>query len=153
MSNSGKFKDNSPFLPVAGITTAIAGVGCDQSIRQDVYFKPRTSTPEHIKKYRRSIKEIPGVKQLHYGIYDDPKDADFLVHGTKTADSDHVTDCIKGRNLTGVKHYMNHIQEQKYARNQREPLGKSIMRNYEFPEKVKEDMFKFGVPTTGCNFI
>ena len=45
---------------------------------------------------------------------------------------------------------MNNIQEQKYARNNREPLGKSIMRNYEFPEKVKEDTFKFGIPTAGC---
>jgi hypothetical protein len=41
------------------------------------------------------------------------------------------------------------MQEQKYARCQREPLGKSIMRNYKFPESVREDKFRFGVETTG----
>lgn len=75
-----------------------------------------------------------------------------MLHGVKTLGSDHVNDCIKGNNLSGVNYFINNIHEQKYARNQREPLGKSIMRNYEFPEKVKEDNFKFGVPTTGCKF-
>jgi hypothetical protein len=44
---------------------------------------------------------------------------------------------------------MNNIQEDKYKRNQREPLGKSIIRNYAFPDVVKDDSFKFGVPTSG----
>ena len=41
------------------------------------------------------------------------------------------------------------MQEQKYARCQREPLGKSIMRNYKFPDVVKDNRFRFGVETTG----
>ncbi len=68
----------------------------------------------------------------------------------KTAESDHVNDCIMGRNLMGINHFINNIQENKYAKNQREPLGQSIIRNYKFPEKVKEEEFKFGIPTTGC---
>ena len=50
----------------------------------------------------------------------------------------------------GINHFINNIQENKYAKNQREPLGQSIIRNYKFPEKVKEEEFKFGIPTTGC---
>jgi hypothetical protein len=49
-----------------------------------------------------------------------------------------------------VNYYLNEIKENKYSRMQREPLGKSIIRNYEFPEKVKEDNFRFGAPNTGC---
>ena len=52
--------------------------------------------------------------------------------------------------MNGVGYFINEIKENKYSRLQREPLGKSIIRNYEFPEKVKEDSFKFGVPTSGC---
>ena len=29
------------------------------------------------------------------------------------------------------------------------PLDKSIIRNYKFPEQVKENNFRFGIPTTG----
>jgi hypothetical protein len=52
--------------------------------------------------------------------------------------------------MSGVNYFLNKIKEDKYARNQREPLGQSIIRNYKFPEVVKEDNFKFGIPTTGC---
>jgi hypothetical protein len=90
------------------------------------------------------------VKQLHYGVYNDPKDYEDLIHGMKTLDSDHVNNCIKGSNLPGIKNFINNIQENKYARNNREPLGKSLMRNYNFPEKTTQDNFKFGIPTTGC---
>jgi hypothetical protein len=90
---------------------------------------------------------------LHYGIYNDPKDHENYIHGVKTLESDHVTDCIKGNNLNGVNYFLNEIKENKYARLQREPLGKSIIRNYEFPEKVKEDTFRYGAPTSGCNLL
>ena len=51
MSNKGKFVDNTPFIPFAGITTALEGVSVDNSIRQDLYYKPSTQTPEEILKY------------------------------------------------------------------------------------------------------
>lgn len=152
MSNAGKFQDKSPLFREAGVTTAISGQSADNSIRQDVYFKPKTSTPEHIKKYRRSLKEVPGVKQIHYGIFNDPKDYEQMVHGVKTQKSDHVPDCIKGGNLNGINYFMNEIKEDKYASHKREPLGTSILRNYDFPERVKNEDFKFGVPTVGCNY-
>jgi hypothetical protein len=109
-------------------------------------------TPTDIKRFRKLTRETPGVKQLHYGIYNDPRDYENYIHGIKTSDSDHVNDCIYGRNLNGVNHFVNQIHEDKYIRNQREPLGQSIIRNYTFPDKVKEESFKFGVPTTGCKY-
>ena len=149
MSNSGKFWDNTPFIPMAGVTTAIEGDSADASIRPDLYTTASTVTPDNIKKFRDSTRQKVGVKQLHYGVYDDPKDYENLVHGIKTLDSDHVPDCIKGLNLDGNKYFMNQLNETNYASNKREPLGKSIVRNYNFPEEVKNPGFRFGVPTKG----
>lgn len=151
MSNTGKFIDRAPILKHAGHTTAIEGLCADNSIRQDLYCKPG-STPEKIKKYRKSEKEIIGKKQLHFGVYDDPKDHEDMIHGVKTLASDHVNDCIKGKNLNGVNYFLNQIKEDKYSSSRREPLGKGLQRNYEFPQKVKEDIFRFGVPTGGCKY-
>ena len=151
MSYAEKAIDRTPFIPGAGIASASAleGVTSDMSIRQDLYFTPSTQTPDEIKKYRESTRQRIGVKQLHPGIYDDPKDYEDLVHGVKTKDSDHVPDCIKGANIDGNKFFMNQLAESHYASSKREPLGKSIVRNYKFPEVVKNDDFRFGIPTTG----
>ena len=151
MSYSEKAIDRTPFIPGAGITStsALQGASADQSIRPDLYFKPNSQTPDNIKKYRDSTRQRVGVKQLHPGIYNDPKDYENIVHGIKTLNSDHVPDCIKGANIDGNKIFMNQLAESHYASNKREPLGKSIVRNYNFPEQVKNSNFKFGIPTTG----
>lgn len=104
-------------------------------------------------KFSKGLREIPGKKQTHYGILNDPKDYEEYVHGMKTADSDHLKDCIYGTNLSGAKYFINQMKEQKYVRTQKEPLGKTMQRNYVFPEEVKNDDFKFGVPTQGGIFI
>ncbi len=39
MSNTGKFKDRTPFLRVAGITSSVYGASVDQSLRQDIYYQ------------------------------------------------------------------------------------------------------------------
>jgi hypothetical protein len=70
----------------------------------------------------------------------------------KTLASEHVDQCIKGNNLNGIKYFVNQIKEDKYSRSQREPLGQSIIRNYDFPASTKDDNFKFGKPITGCTF-
>ena len=144
-----KFIDNTPFIPGAGIQTSSHQNTVDHSIRQDIYFTPSTITPDHIKKYRDSTHQRVGVKQLHPGIYDDPKFYEDLTHGMKSKPSDHVPDCIKGANIDGNKFFMNQLAESHYASRKREPLGKSLQRDYIFPEEVKNDKFKFGVPTKG----
>ncbi len=149
MSNTGRFIDRAPYLTNAGLSTTIEGLSVDNSIRQGLYLKSQL-TPEKIKKYRKSEKEIVGKKQIHHGIYDDTKDYENIIHGAKTKNSEHVNDCIKGDNLSGINHFINEIKEQKYASSRREPLGQRIQRNYVFPNIAKEDEFRFGVPTVGC---
>ncbi|MCQ2821484.1 MAG: hypothetical protein MJ252_29860 [archaeon] len=154
MSNKGKFYDNLPSIPYAGKTTALEGVSADNSIRQDLYYKPSTVTPDEIYKYRNSRHERVGVKQKHYGIYDDPNDYEDMIHGVPTKSSLHVQDCVKGTNLSGNQIFMNQLKEDKfYASHKREPLGKGLQREYIFPEQCKDPQFKFGVPTTGCKNI
>jgi hypothetical protein len=143
--------DRTPFIPGAGAYqgSLLKGASADMSIRQDLYFSPKTTTPDNIKKYRDSLRQRVGVKQIHPGIYDDPKDYENMVHGVVTKSSDHVPDLIKGLNMDGNKYFMNQLAESHYASNKREPLGKSIVRNYKFPDSVKKEGFQFGVPTTG----
>ena len=144
-----KFHDQTPFIPGAGIPTSTSLNTVDHSVRQDLYFTPESQTPDHIKKYRDSTHQRIGVKQLHPGIYDDPKFYEDLTHGMKSKPSDHVPDCIKGANIDGNKFFMNQLAESHYASKKREPLGKSLQRDYIFPEEVKNANFKFGVPTKG----
>ena len=151
MSYYEKALDRTPFIPGAGCYkgSLLKGLSADMSIRQDLYFTPKTTTPDNIKKYRDSLRQRVGVRQLHPGIYDDPRDYENLVHGVSTKSSDHVPDVIKGQNMDGNKYFMNQLAESHYASSKREPLGKSIVRNYQFPETVKSNGFKFGLPTTG----
>ena len=149
MSNEGKYWDSTPFIPMGGITTAISGQSLDQSMRPDLYPLSTSMTPDSLIKYRNTRHLIPGIKQVHYGIYDDPRDYEDLVHGVPSKSSDHVPDCIKGSNLNGNKYFMNLIAESQYPSAKREPLGKSIVRNYKFPEEVKNVNFRFGIPTSG----
>ena len=44
------------------------------------------------------------------------------------------------------------MKEKNYLRNKKEPLGKTIPRNYIFPEEIKNEEFKFGVPTQGSEY-
>jgi len=104
------------------------------------------------KKYRRSQKEVIGVKQIHHGIYDDPKDCEMLVHGVPTKASEHVDDCFAFKNASGIKNFLHNFREEKYVRNIREPLGKGIKRNYAFPDVVGDDEFRFGVKSTVKNY-
>ena len=117
-----KFQDKTPFIPGAGVSTNPFPNTVDHSIRQDLYFTPSTSTPEEIKKYRDSTHQRVGVKQLHPGIYSDPKFYEDLTHGMKSRPSDHVPDCIKGANIDGNKFFMNQLAESHYASKKREPL-------------------------------
>ena len=102
-------------------------------------------TPPHIKKYRKSFNNQPGIKQKHYGLVDDQIPVDTF--GKKTYGSEHVEEVIKAQNLAGLADYNNDLKEGKYQSHIREPLGKSYQRNYNYPDQVKNQDFQFGVPT------
>lgn len=146
MSNTGKFRDPIPRIRAAGITTSIMDEGADKCVKQDVFYQP-PGTPPHIKKYRKSFNNQPGVKQKHYGLADDPTHDEKFVFGKKTYGSEHVGEVIKAQNLAGLADYNNELKEGKYNSKIREPLGKPYERGYKMPAVVKKEEFKFGVPT------
>lgn len=148
MSNVGKFHDFTPFITPAGLASPYGIANVDHSIRQDLHFKSATTTPPNLTKYRKTIREIPGTKQYHRGIFDDPKDYESYIHGVKSKESLHVPDCIRS-SLDGTKLFLNQLKEKTYASSKREPLGHSIVRNYKFPDQVKSPSFQFGLPTSG----
>ena len=83
-------------------------------------------TPEHIKKYRKSHNNQPGMKQVHYGLQGDNSRADNFLYGKKTYQSEHVNTVMQAQNLEGLAEYYNDVKENQYASHQREPLGKTF---------------------------
>ncbi|CAG9310738.1 unnamed protein product [Blepharisma stoltei] len=145
-SNSGFLNQprNNANLPPAGLIISIPDEGAESCIKPS---PPRTSTPPNIKKFRISFNEEPGAKQIHYGIADDPLPPTNFTYGKKTHSSDHVHDVIKPNTLQGLTEFANKLKEDKYASSKREPLGKSMLRNYQMPSAVNDPNFKFGVKT------
>jgi hypothetical protein len=47
----------------------------------------------------------------------------------------------------GVTGFINDLKESKYASQQKEPVGKSLSRDYKLPEVCADQNFKYGKPT------
>lgn len=106
----------------------------------------RSSTPEHIKKFRKSTTGQPGVRVVHPGMREDAENIDRnRAFGKIVTASDPVGSVIKANNLNGLADKFNDIKESKYASQLREPLGKSYSRDYYMPEQTQSIGFAFGV--------
>jgi EF-hand domain-containing family member B len=144
MSNFGKFKDRNPGLRPAGVITTIP----DDSTKACVQPPPpREMTPEKIKKYRKSFNDEPGMKQIHYGVVEDPLPPSAFTYGKKTYVSDHVHEIIASKKPQTLANFQTELKEQKYSSSIREPLGKGYERGYQYPQEVHSDKFKFGQVT------
>ena len=62
MSNTGKYRDRNPNIRTAGVVTTIPEESTKICIQPP---PPRESTPEKIKKYRKSFNDEPGIKPIH----------------------------------------------------------------------------------------
>ena len=76
------------------------------------------------------------MKQVHYGIVDDPMPDQRFVYGKKTEVSDHVPGVIKYPPMSKLAEYNNDLNEAKYSSHKWEPLGISMPRNYIMPPEV-----------------
>ena len=141
MSNTGKYRDRNPNIRTAGVVTTIPEESTKICIQPP---PPRESTPEKIKKYRKSFNDEPGIKQIHYGIVDDPLPDGGFTYGKKTYNSDHVHQIIGPHQSKSLANYEKELKEQKYASSIKEPLGKGFERGYSYPQAVNSDNFKFG---------
>jgi len=61
--------------------------------------------------------------------------------------SDHVDQVMKGNNLIGLADKFNDTMERKYQSVKREPLGRSMTREYQWPTQANEGKIAFGLPS------
>jgi hypothetical protein len=95
---------------------AFGNDGTHVALKQDDNLAHVPGTPEHIRKYRKSFQNQPGLKQVHPGLINDaPPVADNYAYGKKTYGSDHVHTVMKAQNLAGLADKFNDIKENKYA--------------------------------------
>ena len=76
---------------------------------------------------------------MHPGLHENAENMDRnRAFGKMNLDSDHVDSVIKAQNLNGLADKFNDIKEGKYASNAREPLGKSYVRGYKWPNNLSD---------------
>ncbi|EGR29619.1 hypothetical protein IMG5_152210 [Ichthyophthirius multifiliis] len=134
----------------AGVSTKLPNESAANCIKPDNDKNP--GTPEHVKKYRKSYKMQSGVTILHHGVKDDPKPNENFIYGKKVEGSDHVTDVFDGSKQQGIKQMINQLKEAQYASRTLEPLGEPMKRNYQFPDQVHDESFKFGLATKNSEY-
>lgn len=141
--------DPIPNIRAAGRIIAMGDDGTHAALQHGIGNNP--GTPEHIKKYRKSFQNQPGIKQVHPGLVDDGVPVqDVHRFGKKTAISEQAGDVLKAQNLKGLADKFNDIKEGKYASQIKEPLATGYQRGYNWPDKVAApDQFAFGVATIG----
>ena len=85
--------------------------------------------------------------QQHYGLVGAPQPNQAHVYGVVTEKSEGAGKIIRAGEKDRIGNYINEIKESKYDSLKREPLAKTITRNYNYPEQAKQEEFKFGLPT------
>lgn len=133
----------------AGVTQRILDESTANCVKPD---QRGPSTPEHIKKYRKSYKMQPGVTIQHYGRVGDPLPNEKHSYGVKTLDSDHVDGVIKQKR-ENFQDVVTDMKEGKYASAKREPLGKGMSRDYVYPNAINNnDQFRYGNSTIASEY-
>jgi EF-hand domain-containing family member B len=153
-SENSQHKRQDPIPNIRSAGHQIPGVeleSADYSIRQDVHLAGVVpGTPEHLKKYRKSHVNQPGMIQKHYGMANDPaRFPESYSYGKGTHGSEPFGQIIKANNLEGMQDKFNDIKESQYASHAKEPLGKAFERGYNWPQQAQDPNHKFGLPSTG----
>ncbi|KAF0692100.1 Aste57867_16768 [Aphanomyces stellatus] len=106
-------------------------------------FVPRPTTPESVRKYRKSYFAEPGTRIVHPGLIDDVKQMDAnRKFGITSKNSDHVGDVMPAKIPTEHALITQAKLEALYLSSKREPLGVSYTRGHTFDAKAT-----FGAPS------
>jgi hypothetical protein len=112
-----------------------------EATRQCLTFEDRSTTPPHVRKFRRSTYLEPGRRHQHYGVVDDlPKlDLDNKIFGVLDEPTrDGASDLIHQPKMTELQRMNMQKSERVYRQTIREPLGRSPERNTTLPSKFTE---------------
>ena len=139
MSNTGKFADRTPGIRQAGLTSALA----NESSSACLDYPEPPSTPEGIKKWRKSLQQEPGKVLIHPGQMAD-KQPDGRTYGRLNYKDASTTDLMNWEPTSEMLAMMRDKQESIYASTKAEPLGRGMDRGHVLPERMKEPGFMFG---------
>ena len=133
--------------PYRAAGTSDAGGG--GTVTECLDFPARPSTPPEYAKYRKSTTLAPGQRAAHYGIADDLKTMN-LTSGTYGVMSDRgngsAAELINHHQLTALQRMNKEKAEKVYVGAAREPLGRSVDRGNQLPDKFTIGNAPFGRP-------
>ena len=139
-------------LSTAGLVPKGSNDNAQQCMRPDIFPVGRAETPEHIRKYRKSFRNEPGIRMVHPGLVEHVENLDRnRTYGKQTQGSENINGVIKAQNLVGMSEKFHLIKEAKYQSHKREPLGQGLTRDYQMPVQTKNPDFRFGVSSSQCD--
>ena len=140
-------KGSTQEFPFRAAGTSDRGGG--GTVNQCLDFPARPGTPPEISKYRRSTQLAPGKRVQHPGIADDLKTM-RLDEGTYGAGSDNgngtAAELINHKQLSAMQRMAKEKAEKVYRGAAREPLGRTVDRHIELPDKFSTGKLPFGRP-------
>eukprot|EP00899_Mesostigma_viride_P021848 jgi/Mesvir1/29665/Mv21506-RA.1 len=124
-------RDTAPAVPAAGrvIRAEESAADC-LSPKAD---GARPTTPEEIRRFRKSQQMEPGKTVRHYGQANDPVPADARF-GIKTVAGVSAKESIHTYPDSPLQQWHQENAERIYASSKREPLGKGYVRGYNLPD-------------------
>ena len=131
--------DFSRFLhPQAGTVSVLDPVGAKAAFG-GVETEPRPTTPDEIKKFRRSTLHEPGRRVVHPGTADDA--IPTMTFGVKSVLGEPAADVMATYPRSELDQWRLERTEDVYASTRREPLGKSFVRGHQIPDKFNRTGF------------
>ena len=119
--------------------TTMRGIG--GSTKDCLKIEARPSTPEEIRKYRRSTNLEPGKRFVHHGLSDDlrtMKLEDKVYGAMSDRGKNNAADLINHHQPTELQRINMRKSEQVYKSSTREMLGKTVDRHIILPSKFTE---------------
>jgi hypothetical protein len=146
MSNTGLFTDRSPIIRSAGVTSALA----NESARACLDYPQPAKTPDHVKTWRKSLREVPGHIVHHPGSLQDLQ-PDGRTYGRLNYKDASAGDLFNQEPTSEMLAALKTKQEAVYASSSAEPLGHSMHRGHKLPDKTKTPDFAFGNKSTSTS--
>mmetsp|Transcript_27216 Transcript_27216/g.40733 ORF Transcript_27216/g.40733 Transcript_27216/m.40733 type:complete len:457 (-) Transcript_27216:70-1440(-) len=114
----------------------------------DVLSQSRPSTPESIRKWRKSNFIDPGKRVIHPAMIEDfPKghEQDIVFGAGKIRNSSDCVEDLWGNDIDECESIKHEAREGKYLSAQKAPLGKSYSRGHNLPQFMTKNDYRHGV--------
>jgi len=127
----------APASTLAGVPAAGVAVEWGHGTKQCMDFGSRPMTPAEIAKYRFEHAVPLGASAIHHGTADDGVHAGPHGRATERLPGHDVATAIRCHpQFSGAQQQLE-LDEAKYQRNIREPLGKAYERHFSIPDDLK----------------